>query len=154
MNTQYQIMQSQCLQILLIRFPVQTIKRNKAVQDIPNTRAIKKPSTDCLIEGLKLYLYNNNSVFANKNLLQTNGTATGAPNSCSYADIAVASTMVQYYGIFFFYLGFLSRAFTNHRTAREGGGYFFNSSLLLPPASQTLRHQLGDYCRELTSAHS
>ena len=41
---------------------------------------------------------------------------------------------------FFFYLGFLSRTFTNHRTAREGGGHFFNSSLPLPPASQTLRH--------------
>ena len=36
----------------------------------------------------------------------------------------------------------------------EGGGHFFNSSLPLPPASQTLRHQPGDYCRELTSAHS
>ena len=55
----------------------------QAVHDILNTRAIKKPSTDCLIEGLKLCLYNNNSVFACENLLQTNGTATGAPNSCS-----------------------------------------------------------------------
>ena len=55
----------------------------QAVQDILNIRAIKKPSTDCVIEGLKLCLYNNNSVFANENLLQTNGTATGAPNSCS-----------------------------------------------------------------------
>ena len=27
----------------------------------------------------------------------------------------------------------------NHRTAGEGGGHFFNSSL--PPPSQTLRHQ-------------
>ena len=36
-------------------------------------------------------MYHNNSVFANENLLQTNGTATGAPNSCSYADIAVSS---------------------------------------------------------------
>ena len=35
----------------------------QAVQDILNTRAIKKPSTDCVIEGLKLCLYNNNSVF-------------------------------------------------------------------------------------------
>ena len=41
---------------------------------------------------------------------------------------------------FFFYLGFLSRTFTIHRTAGEGGGYLFNSSLPLPPASQTLRH--------------
>ena len=42
--------------------------------------------------------------------------------------------------IFFFYLGFLLRTFTNHRTAEEGGGHFFNSSLPLPPASQALRH--------------
>ena len=41
---------------------------------------------------------------------------------------------------FFFYLGFFSQTFTNHRTAGEGGGHFFNSSLPLPPASQTLRH--------------
>ena len=39
---------------------------------------------------------------------------------------------------FFFNLGFLSRTFTNHRTAGEG--HFFNSSLPLPPASQALRH--------------
>ena len=63
----------------------------QAVQDILNTRVIKKPSTDCVIEGLKLCLYNNNSVFANEDLLQTNGTGTGAPNSCSYADVAVVS---------------------------------------------------------------
>ena len=36
---------------------------------------------------------------------------------------------------FFFYLGFLSRTFANHRTAGEGGGHFFNSSLPLSPAS-------------------
>ena len=39
----------------------------------------------------------------------------------------------------FFYLGFISRTFTIHRTAGEGGGYLLNSSLPLPPASQTLR---------------
>ena len=32
---------------------------------------------------------------------------------------------------FFFYLGFLSQPFTNHRTAREERGHFFNSSLPL-----------------------
>ena len=41
---------------------------------------------------------------------------------------------------FFFYLGFLSQPFTNHRTTGEGGGHFFNSSLPCPPASQTLRY--------------
>ena len=54
---------------------------------------------------------------------------------------------------FFFYLGFLSQPFTNHRTAGKGGGHFFNSSIPLPPASQTLRHQSDDYCRALNSAH-
>ena len=38
---------------------------------------------------------------------------------------------------FFSYLDFLWRTFTNDRTAGEGGGYLFNSSLPLPPASQT-----------------
>ena len=53
---------------------------------------------------------------------------------------------------FFFYHGFLSRTFAIHGTAGEGRGYLFNPSLPLPPASQILR--LGNYCRELTSAHS
>ena len=35
---------------------------------------------------------------------------------------------------FFFYLGFLSRPFTIHRTAGEVEGYFFNSSLSLSMA--------------------
>ena len=47
--------------------------------------------------------------------------------------------------IFSFYLGFLSQTFIIPRTAGEGGGYFFNFSLPLPPASWTLRHELGDY---------
>ena len=54
----------------------------------------------------------------------------------------------------FLYLGFLSRTFRNHRTSEEGGGRYFESSLPLSPASQTLRHQPGDYCGKLTSAHS
>ena len=41
---------------------------------------------------------------------------------------------------FFFYLCLLSRTFMTQRTAGERGGYLFNSSLPLPPASQTLRH--------------
>ena len=56
--------------------------------------------------------------------------------------------------LLFFYLGFLSQTFTIHRTAEDGRGYFFKPTLPLPPAQQTLRHQPGNYCRELTSAHS
>ena len=55
--------------------------------------------------------------------------------------------------IFFFYLGLLSRPFTNHRNTGEAEGHVFNSSLPLPPASQTLRHQPGNYCREFTNAY-
>ena len=55
-------------------------------------------------------------------------------------------------------LSFLSRLLSPtlmfHRTAREGGGCLFNSSLPLPSVSQTLKHQSGDHCRELTSLHS
>ena len=49
--------------------------------------------------------------------------------------------------VFFFYLGFLSRPFMNHRTAGERGGHFFNST------STHSIDQPEDYCRELTSAH-
>ena len=47
---------------------------------------------------------------------------------------------IYIYIYFFFYLGFLSRTLTIHMAAGEGGGYLFNSSLLLPPTSRTLRH--------------
>ena len=61
----------------------------RIVREALDKRPVKVPSTECIIEGLEICLYNNNSTFANLNLLQTNGTATGAPNSCSYADLAV-----------------------------------------------------------------
>ena len=54
---------------------------------------------------------------------------------------------------FFFLSRFLSRTFTIHRTAGEEAGYFFNISLPLSSASQTLGQQSSDYCRELTFAH-
>ena len=53
-----------------------------------------------------------------------------------------------------FCLGFHSQTFLIHRTSGEREGYFCNSSLPLPPISHTRRHQPGNYCRELTSAHS
>ena len=50
-----------------------------------------------------------------------------------YSNLTLFSYPIFFF--FFFYLGFLSRTFTNHRTAGEGGGHFFNSSLPLSPAS-------------------
>ena len=60
-----------------------------AVKSALENRIIKEPSTDCIIEALRLCLFNNNSTFAGQNWLQTNGTAMGAANSCSYSDLAI-----------------------------------------------------------------
>ena len=66
----------------------------------------------------------------------------------------IHSSNCAYGATLFFLSGYLLRTFMIHRTAGEGEGYLFNTSLQLPPASQTLRHQLDDYCRELNSTHS
>jgi hypothetical protein len=60
----------------------------RAVRQALNSRKVKSPSTKCIIEGLKITLSCNNSKFNDNHLLQIDGTAMGAPNSCSYADLA------------------------------------------------------------------
>ena len=55
-----------------------------------------------------------------------------------YIEKEVILTFNSFY--FVFYFGSPSRAFKIHRTVRKGGGCLFNSSLPLPPASQTIRH--------------
>ena len=52
---------------------------------------------------------------------------------------------------------FLSAFFSNIQDSQDSTGrgqVSINSSLPLLPTSQTFRHQPGNYCRELTSAHS
>ena len=56
--------------------------------------------------------------------------------------------------ILFFLSGFSFKYIHDSQDSRGRGGYLDNSSLPLPPASQTLRNKPGNYCRELTSAHS
>ena len=48
-----------------------------------DSRINLSPSTECIIEALEICLINNNSTFAGLNLIQTNGIAMGAANSCS-----------------------------------------------------------------------
>ena len=79
-----------------------------------------------------------------------NSVFSNFPGYKLYNWIRVVSTT----HVFIFYPGFFSQTFTIHRTAGEGGGYLFSFSLPLPTVSQTLRHQAGDYCRELASARS
>ena len=52
------------------------------------------------MEGLKICLLNNDSHFANTHLLQTNGTATGAPNLCSFFDVAFCHLKVGLSALF------------------------------------------------------
>ena len=59
----------------------------EAVRSLLDSRSSKK---FIIMDRLEFCLLNNNSRFANILLLQTNGTTTGAPNPCSYSDIAIS----------------------------------------------------------------
>ena len=60
-----------------------------AVKSAIDSRTSLSPSTEYIIEALEICLTNNNSSFAGQKLMQTNGTAMGAANSCSYSDLAI-----------------------------------------------------------------
>ena len=49
----------------------------KAVKKILNDREWKKPPTECILEASRLCLEWNNSVFKDKNFIQTDGTSQG-----------------------------------------------------------------------------
>ena len=58
------------------------------------------PPVECILEGLELCLTCNNSIFNNRNFLQTDGTAQGPHMSCSYSDIAMSkfnTAVLQYH---------------------------------------------------------
>ena len=60
-------------------FPnIDNIKGIKAVKLALRNRPSQKSSTECIIEGLEICLYNINSRFDQVHLLQTNRTATGS----------------------------------------------------------------------------
>ena len=58
----------------------------KAVFEILESRGNKFPPTQFVIEALELCLICNNSIFNNKNYLQTDNTAQEPHISCCYAD--------------------------------------------------------------------
>ena len=60
-----------------------------AVKSALDSRTNLSPSTECKFEALEVCLTNNNLTFASQNLIQANGTAIGAANSCSYSDLAI-----------------------------------------------------------------
>ena len=61
----------------------------KAVTDALNSREVQIPSTECIVEAVKICLEHNNSHFQDQQFLQTHGTAMGPKNACSYADLAM-----------------------------------------------------------------
>ena len=69
-----------------------SIDNNRGLETLKkklDRRVIKSPPTECLVEALEIILTSNNSVFNKEHLIQTNGTATGSKNSCSYSDLAL-----------------------------------------------------------------
>ena len=70
-------------------FPIIDNERGmEAVHSLLDSASSKNQSAECIIEGLEICLLHNNPRFVDIHILQTNGTASGAPNSCSYSDIA------------------------------------------------------------------
>ena len=60
-----------------------------ALKSALDSRTNLSPPTKCIIKAIEICLTNNNATFAGQNLIQTNGTAMGAANSCSYSDLAI-----------------------------------------------------------------
>ena len=52
-----------------------------AIKEALNSRATNFPSTECILEAVKICLEHNNSRFQDENFLQIHGTAMG-PKKC------------------------------------------------------------------------
>ena len=61
-----------------------------ALKSVLLRRPTNTPPVKCILEGLELNLTCNNSIFNNRNFLQTDGTAQGPHMSCSNSDIPVS----------------------------------------------------------------
>ena len=71
-----------------------------ALKSVLLRRSTNTPPVKCILEGLELCLTCNNSIFNNRNFLQTDGTAQEPHMSCSNSDIAASkfdTTALQYH---------------------------------------------------------
>ena len=62
-----------------------------ACKEALDSRDKLSPSTECLLEAIKITLECNNSTFNNKHYRQNRGTAIGPHNACCYADLAMTT---------------------------------------------------------------
>ena len=63
----------------------------EAFRDALSARSEMKPSTECLLETIKITLECNNSTFNGRHYLQIDGTAMGPKNACGCTDISVSN---------------------------------------------------------------
>ena len=82
---------------LLVSWDVEAIFPNidnnaclQAVLHALNKRKILHPSTECIVEAVRICLECNNSEFNDQNFVQIYGTAMGPKNSCPCTDITMA----------------------------------------------------------------
>ena len=62
-----------------------------AYKEALDRREHTSPSTECLLEAIKITLECNNSIFNKKHYRQNRGTAMGPHNACSYVDLAMTT---------------------------------------------------------------
>ena len=62
-----------------------------ACKEALDRREHTSPSTECLLEAIKITLECNNSIFNKKHYRQNRGTAMGPHNACSYADLTMTT---------------------------------------------------------------
>ena len=60
-----------------------------AVRKALDSRLVKFPSTNCIVEAIEICLQTNYCQFSGINFVQKHGTAMGPKNACSYADLAM-----------------------------------------------------------------
>lgn len=60
-----------------------------AVREALDSRPVQIPSSNCILEAVKICLESNNSEFNGGHYIQCHGTAMGPKNACSYADLAM-----------------------------------------------------------------
>ena len=75
--------------LMLMLMLIVDVKGMDPVRLALNTRDSNKPSTECVLEGLQICLYNNNTLLDKNYLLQKHETARGAPNYFLHSDIAI-----------------------------------------------------------------
>ena len=108
-------------------FPnIDNITGIEAVKLTLQNRPSQKPSTECIIEGLEISLYNKNSKFDQDHLLQRNGIATEALDSCSYFDLAIhrldkliTNERINNIGELFFYRRYRGNCFVIWNGSKE-----------------------------------